>query len=87
MPRRRPRPVAASAAGAGSTDIDDDDAKVVVRVQAWIKNMVIGLRLCPFAEGVVLADTVRYVVSKGTTPTAVATDVMTEAVRLITTYV
>lgn len=73
-----------AAAGDGASD---DDQHIISRVQAWIKNMVIGLRLCPFAEGVVVADTVKYVVSQGRTPTEVVTDVMTEALRLVTTYV
>lgn len=71
-----------------STGNDAQDQQVITRrVRAWIQNIVIGLRLCPFAEGVVVADTVRYVVSKGSTPTDVVTDVMTEALRLVTTYV
>jgi len=92
--RRFPLQLAGRAAGPGQQqqeqhdgDTGDDDQKVIARVQAWVRNMVIGLRLCPFAEGVVVADTVKYLVSKGQTPTGVVTDVMTEALKLVTTYV
>lgn len=80
--RSRPptrRPVAAP----GAAGVDDQ--QVISRAQAWIRNMVIGLRLCPFAEGVVVADTVKYVVSQGKTATEVCSDVMVEALQLVTT--
>lgn len=78
-PTRRP------AATPGAASVDDQHQQVISRVQAWIRNMVIGLRLCPFAEGVVVADTVKYVVSQGKTATEVCSDVMVEALQLVTT--
>lgn len=62
-----------------------NDEDIIQRTKVWVNNMVIGLHLCPFAEAVVNADTVDYVVSHARTPTEALTDVMTEALKLITT--
>lgn len=42
------------------------DLLVCSRISAWIKTMVVGLGLCPFAEGVVNDNSVRSVISHAT---------------------
>lgn len=39
------------------------DQAVVEATQTWLKDVVIGLNLCPFAREVYLAERIRYVVS------------------------
>lgn len=43
------------------------DLLVYSRISAWIKTMVVGLGLCPLAEGVVNDNSVRSVISHATT--------------------
>lgn len=40
-----------------------DDQAIIADTRRWISSMVIGLNLCPFAQRVFDADTIRYVVS------------------------
>ena len=44
--------------------IKTDQQAVIDRTQRWIRAMVIGLNLCPFAQRVVQEDRIRYVVTE-----------------------
>lgn len=45
---------------------------IIATTQSWLKDAVIGLNLCPFANAVYIKDQIRYVVSKAETPEALA---------------
>ena len=47
-----------------------DDLTIIDATRTWIKRVVIGLNLCPFARSVFDDDRIRYVVSHATTETA-----------------
>lgn len=47
-----------------------NDLTIIDATQTWIKRVVIGLNLCPFARSVFDDDRIRYVVSHATTETA-----------------
>lgn len=47
-----------------------DDLTTIDATRTWIRRVVIGLNLCPFARAVFDDDRIRYVVSRATTETA-----------------
>ena len=49
-----------------------DPERVRAQTLDWLEKAVIGLNLCPFAKAVVVHDRVGYVVSRATTPEALA---------------
>lgn len=51
------------------TDTTTDNAQVIVQVQHWLTEAVIGLNLCPFAKSVYVKNQIRYVVSAATSIT------------------
>ncbi|KAI0563248.1 hypothetical protein FGB62_44g138 [Gracilaria domingensis] len=46
------------------SDGEKNEDIVSSRTKSWVRQIVIGLGLCPFAEPAVRSDTVRYVVSR-----------------------
>ena len=67
-----------------TADVNVNDDLIISRTKSWVESMVIGLELCPFAERVVRAGSVLYIVSHAQDPEAVLTDVISEALRLLT---
>ena len=47
-----------------------DHAAVIAQTQAWVKRVVIGLNLCPFAKAVLARGQIRYAVSDAAEPTS-----------------
>lgn len=54
----------------------DDD--IIATTQSWLKEAVIGLNLCPFANAVYIKDQIRYVVSHAQTTEALAEELRDE---------
>ncbi|MFQ3324191.1 MAG: hypothetical protein ACI90U_002017 [Pseudomonadales bacterium] len=44
-----------------------DKKKIIVQTQQWLTDVIVGLNLCPFAKRVVLAESIRLVVSESQT--------------------
>jgi hypothetical protein len=61
------------------------DQRAVDAVRGWIDVAVIGLNLCPFARAVVVADRVRYRVSRARDAHALAADLFEELQLLAAT--
>jgi uncharacterized protein len=59
-----------------------DQQNVIDATRRWIADMVIGLQLCPFAQRVFVADTIRYVVSEAQDDTALLKDLARELTTL-----
>jgi hypothetical protein len=51
---------------------------IIATTQSWLKEAVIGLNLCPFANAVYIKDQIRYVVSEASTPEALAEELVRE---------
>jgi hypothetical protein len=62
--------------------VPSEDGTVIADTRRWLDRAVIGLNLCPFAKAVVAHDRVGYVVSRATTPEALAADLVRELERL-----
>lgn len=72
----------ASLSAASPAGASPDDATVIADTRRWLDRAVIGLNLCPFAKAVVVHDRVGYVVSRATTPEALAEELVRELERL-----
>lgn len=68
---------------------EDEDAEIIAYGKAvtmgWVRKMVIGLHLCPFAEGVIQEDSHHVVVSLVSTEQGVRNVVAQEIENLIST--
>ena len=51
---------------------------IIATTQSWLKEAVIGLNLCPFANSVYIKDQIRYVVSQAQTPEDLAVELRQE---------
>lgn len=51
---------------------------IIATTKSWLKEAVIGLNLCPFANAVYIKDQIRYVVSQAQTPEELATELREE---------
>ena len=49
------------------------DKQILAATQRWIKSIVLGLQLCPFAEQVVKDESLRYHITQAATDTALLT--------------
>jgi uncharacterized protein len=54
------------------------DDEIIAATRSWLEKAVIGLRLCPFAEGVHTLDRIRYRVSAQQSATALIADLAAE---------
>jgi uncharacterized protein len=52
--------------------------QVITQTQNWIRNVVIGLNLCPFAAHVVKQESVRYIVENSTDTATVLSNLIEE---------
>jgi len=59
------------------------DDPSIIETRAWVEQVVIGLKLCPFAPAPVLKGSIRYVTSAAETPEALLEDLAAEAQRLV----
>ena len=57
-------------------------AAVIAETQAWVKRVVVGLNLCPFAKAVLARGQIRYAVSDATEPTSLLVALLEELERL-----
>ena len=57
----------------------------VARTRAWLRDVVVGLDLCPFARGPLESGRVRFAVSEGEEPSQILTDLWMEVERLVGT--
>lgn len=51
---------------------------IIATTKSWLKEAVIGLNLCPFANAVYIKDQIRYVVSQAQTPEDLAVELRQE---------
>lgn len=63
----------------------DEHAQIVAATRDWLERAVIGLGLCPFAQGVHVLDLIRYAVSEQRTPGGLADDLARELEALHST--
>lgn len=63
-------------------DAYETDAQVIAATQSWLKKIVIGLGLCPFAANVHLRDQIRYRVSAQISAAGLVEDLSQELERL-----
>jgi hypothetical protein len=56
--------------------------KIIAQTQQWLTDVIVGLNLCPFAKRVVLADSIRLVVSESQTDEALLEEFVLEIERL-----
>jgi uncharacterized protein len=63
-------------------ELQAGEAAVIAAMRAWLEVAVIGLNLCPFARAVHVRGGIRWVVSKATTPMALAEDLARELMFL-----
>jgi hypothetical protein len=54
------------------------DDVVLARTRAWLREIVIGLELCPFAKQVYVKEQIRYCVSRARTPEQLLQDLLHE---------
>eukprot|EP00752_Nemacystus_decipiens_P009495 g8489.t1 len=80
----RLRPLRGVSEASVVVDGTGDDARVIRQAKAWVRDVVVKLRLCPFAEAVFKASKgVRYVVTPATTTHEVWRDFLREVNYLI----
>jgi len=60
-----------------------DNAAIIDGTRRWIQTMVIGLNLCPFAQRVFKAETIRYAVSDACDETGLREDLVAELRALV----
>ena len=60
-----------------------EKSQVIDEVRHWLSTMVVGLGLCPFAEGVFKGDRIRYAVCDSGKPEAVLEALADELLRLL----
>jgi hypothetical protein len=61
-----------------NTTIIPTDDDIIATTKSWLKEAVIGLNLCPFANAVYIKNQIRYVVSQAETPEALAEELAQE---------
>ena len=59
------------------------DDRFIVETRSWVEQVVIGLKLCPFAPAPALKGLIRYVTSDVDTPEALLEDLTIELQRLV----
>lgn len=59
--------------------------EIIESVKKWVERIVVGLRLCPFAERVFQGGLIRYVVSEATDEDSLKADLGRELDRLVQT--
>ncbi|MCP4810410.1 MAG: DUF1415 domain-containing protein, partial [Proteobacteria bacterium] len=55
----------------------------VATTRAWLRDVVVGLDLCPFAQRPLEAGEVRFAVTSGRSPTDAVADLLREASKLL----
>lgn len=55
---------------------------VIAETRAWVRRVVVGLNLCPFAGAVLARGQIRYAVSDATEPTSLLVALLAELERL-----
>jgi len=66
----------------GPLKINSINHDIVAATRLWVEKAVIGLDLCPFAQGVYRGDRVRFQVSDARTAAGLLEDLRTELLRL-----
>ncbi len=62
--------------------MQSNDQTVIDATKTWLKDVVIGLNLCPFAREVYVTERIRYVVSAADTPEALRAQLADELLLL-----
>ena len=60
-----------------------DDSKVASITKRWVQEVVVGHQLCPFAEHVLLKDSINFIVSSATDETSLLVDLQQALQQLL----